>query len=139
MPDLTPDEKTVLLIAAQGEPMMPIGRWKAPTESLVKKGFMKPRPHPGDPTGHFNHHITPIGQLAVYETEKEDDRELRSLITHSTVIGHEQKKARAHAEQIAVQLVDLAEASSAVTGDNKVEVLRQWARVILERALEIMR
>lgn len=139
MNDLTPDEKTVLLIAAQGEPMIPIGRWKVPTESLVKKGFMKPHPHPGDPTGHFNHRITPAGQAAVEDAEKEDDELLRQLITNSNVIGHEQKKARAQAEQIAVQMVDLAEASSAVTGDNKVEALRQWARVILERALEVMR
>lgn len=139
MPDLTPDEKTVLLIAAQGEPMMPIGRWKAPTESLVKKGFMKPRTHPGDPTGHFNHYITIVGMRAIKDAEKADDEALRSLITKSNVIGHEQKKARANVEQIAVQLVDLAEASSAVTGNNKVEALRQWARVILERALEIMR
>lgn len=139
MPDLTPDEKTVLLIAAQGEPMMPIGRWKAPTESLVAKGFMKPHPHPGDPTGYFNQRITPEGMRAVEAAEKEDDEDLRSLITRSNVIGHEQKKARAAAEQIAVQMVDLAEASASVTGDSKQESLRQWARVILERALEVMK
>ena len=38
-----------------------------------------------------------------------------------------------------MQLVDLSEASSKVTGDDKIEALRNWAKVILERALEIMR
>lgn len=136
---LTPDEKTVLLIAAQGEPMIPIGRWAAPVAQLVAKGFMKPRPHPGDPTGHFNQHITPAGIQAVEEAEKEDDEDLKRLLQVSTKVDHEQKKLRAHAEQIAVQLVDIAEASTAVTGDSKQESLRNWARVILERALEVMK
>jgi len=135
---LTPDEKTVLLIAAQGESMIPIARWKAPTESLVKKGFMKPHPHPGDPTGYFNHCITPEGMLAVEEAERDDDEMLRQLITKSNTVGHAQKKARAAAEQIAVQMVDLVEESVRVTGDDKVHALREWARVILERALEVM-
>lgn len=139
MADLTPDEKTVLLIAAQGEPMIPIGRWKAPTESLAAKGFLKPHPHPGDPSGQSNLRITPAGHAAVKEAEQEDDEALRSLITNSNTVGHAQKQARETAEQIAVQLVDLAETSSAITGDNKVEALRQWARVILERALEVMK
>jgi hypothetical protein len=137
--DLTPDEKTVLLIAARGEPMIPIGRWKGPTEALIARGYLVPKSHPGDPTGYFNNYITLEGRQAYSEIEKEDDESLGRLITASTVTGHEQKKARAHAEQIAVQLVDLAEASSKVTGDSKVHALREWAKVILERALEMMK
>lgn len=139
MPDLTPDEKTVLLIAAKGKPMIPIGRWKEPTLTLAQKGYMKPHAHPGDPTGHFNHHITPAGMAAVEEVEKEDDALLGQLITASTAAGHEQKKARAAAEQIAVQMVDLAEMSSKVTGDSKRDALAQWAKVIGQRALEMIR
>lgn len=138
MTDLTPDEKTVLLIASQGEPMIPIGKWKKPVESLAKKGLLKAHKHPGDPSGHFNHRITPEGRAAVEEAEREDDAAIGHLITASTAVGHEQRKARAHAEQIAVQLVDLAEASAAVTGDSKQMALREWARVVLERALEMM-
>lgn len=137
--DLTPDEKTVLLIATQGEPMIPIGRWKGPVASLVARGFLAPRGHGGDPTGHFNHHITPTGKAAVDDVEREDDEALRSLITASNIAGHEQKKARAAAEQIAVQLVDLAEASSRVTGDSVRAALEQWAKVIGQRALELVR
>ena len=133
MSDLSQDELTVLLIAAKGEPMIPIGRWKQPTEQLIARGYIKPRGHPGDPTGHFNNYITPAGQAAVEASEREED-----LITHGASMAHEQKKARAHAEQIAVQLVDLAEASSKVTGDAKIEALEKWSRQILARALEMI-
>lgn len=139
MSDLSADELTVLLIAAKGEPMIPIARWKAPTLSLIERGYLKPCGHPGDPQGYFNNMITKAGMS---EAEKQDtlyDQQLGQMITGSTAIAHEQKKARAAAEQIAVQLVDLAEASSKVTGDNKVTALENWSRQILTRALEMMR
>lgn len=139
MSDLTPDEKTVLLIAHGGGPMALIGRWKAPTESLVAKGFLKPRPHPGDPTGHFNMYITALGQATAARCDKEDDAALGRLIELSGAAALIQNKCRAHAEQIAYQLVDLAELSAQATGDGKQDALKQWARTILERALDIMK
>jgi hypothetical protein len=131
---LTQDELTILMIAATGEPMMPIGRWKAPAESLVKRGFLKGRTSPQDPEGMFNLHITSEGMTAA---EKGEDDSYRQVIEVSSSIQHEQRKARKHAEQIAVQLVDLAEASSKVTGDAKVDALRRWSEIILTRALEM--
>lgn len=136
MTDLSQDELTVLLIAAKGEPMIPIGRWKVPTESLIARGYMQPRKHPGDPTGHFNNYITAAGQAAV---EKAEDEPLREMVQVSQSITHEQKKIRANAEQIAVQLVDLADASHRVTGDAQIEALEKWSRLILKRALELLR
>lgn len=139
MSDLTPDEATVLLIAAKGEPMMPIGRWSEPTKSLIARGLLKPHKHAGDPTGHFNNYITPAGQLAAADLDKVEDQALADLINLSRGVTHVQHKAAAHAEQITVALVDLATMSSAATGDDKVTALRNWARVILERALEMMK
>lgn len=136
--DLSADEVTVLLIAGRGEPMMPIGRWKGPTESLVAKGFMKPRPHVGDPTGHFNNYITALGSAELAKFEREEDALLGKLIEASSAVGAVQRKARASAEQIAVQIVELAEMSAQATGDDKVTSLRNWAKVIFERALEKM-
>lgn len=139
MTDLSPDELTVLLIAAKGEPMMGIGRWKDPVRSLLASGFLAATKSPQDPEGMFNLRITPAGQA---EAERQDtiyDSQLGQMITQFNVIAHGQKKARAHAEQIAVQLVDLAEAASRVTGESRVDALRQWAKVILERSLEMMR
>jgi hypothetical protein len=136
MSDLTQDELTVLMIAAEGEPMMPIGRWEAPCRSLVEKGYLKPHPQPGDPSGGHNLHITTDGKIIA---SKEEDARLRAVLTVNSQIQHTQKIARAAAEQIATQLVDLTELSVHVTGDDKVKALREWSKVILTRALEMMR
>lgn len=139
MVDLTPDEKTVLLIAQAGGPMAPIGRWKEPTESLVAKGFLKPRSHPGDPTGRFNMHITMEGEAAVIECDREDDAALGRLIETSSAVGLIQRKCVAHAEQIAVQIVDLVELSVQATGDSKEFTAKHWGEVILRRTLEMLK
>lgn len=136
MTDLSQDELTVLLIAAKGEPMIPIGRWKAPTESLIARGYMQPHKHPGDPTGHFNNYITAAGQAAV---ESADDEMRGDMTAISVGMEREQRRIRANAEQIAVQLVDLADASHRVTGDAQIEALEKWSRLILKRALELLK
>ncbi len=136
MTDLSQDELTVLMIAATGEPMMPIGRWEAPAKSLIKKGFLKGRCSPQDPDGMFNLHITPEGVIAAEQGENDSYKQVLNV---GATIQHEQKKARKQAEQIAVQLVDLAEASSKITGDTKVDALRRWSEIVLTRALEMLR
>jgi len=138
MTDLSEDELTVLLIAARGEPMMPIGRWKAPAESLVARGLLQGTASPQDPSGMFNLRITATGKKEVERQDTVYEQQLGDVITKSRQINHIQNKARAAAEQIAVQLVDLAEMSSEATGDDKITALRNWARIILERALEKM-
>ena len=138
MTDLTSDEQTVLIIAAKGEPMMPIGRWRKPAENLVAKGFLKPRPHVGDPDGFFNLHVTAAGQAAAEQLEKADDAALGEMIGRSNQIGHAQTRIRAQAEKIAASMVDLVEASVKVTGEAKTRSLENWAKVILKRALELV-
>lgn len=139
MADLSPDEKTVLLIAHAGEPMMPIGRWKEPMLSLVAKGFLRPHPHPGDPTGHFNHRITDAGKDAAVDLDRENDAALGQMIELSSKVGHIQRKCAAHAEQIAVQMVDLIELSITVTGSSKADTAKQWGEVISKRVLEMLK
>jgi hypothetical protein len=135
MSDLSQDELTVLLIASKGEPMIPIGRWREPTINLIERGYMKPRPHLGDPTGHFNNYITPEGMAAAQQNDADDVRDANML---SQSVLREQRKIRANAEQIAVQLVDLATASNKVTGDDPKAALEKWARLIFKRALELL-
>ena len=102
----------------------------------MPRDFLKPRAHAGDPTGFFNLHITDAGRAEVTCAERDD-------VMHATMvvgsIEHEHRKIRANAEQIAVQLVDIAQASTKVTGDPPVEALEKWARLILKRALEMMK
>lgn len=139
MVDLTPDEKTVLLIAHAGGSMAPIGRRKEPTLSLVAKGFLQPRPHPGDPTGYFNHHITDAGKDAAVDLDREDDAALGQMLSLSGNIARIQNKCRAHAGQIAVQMVDLVELSTQATGGSKLDEAKRWGEIIGRQVQEMLK
>ena len=92
MSDLSQDELTILMIAAEGESMMPIGRWEKPLDSLVAKGLM----HRHDK---FNVVITPDGRKACKETE---DGNIRGLIEANNTMVTGKETARRNAEAIAV-------------------------------------
>ncbi len=129
MADLTQDELTVLLIAEKGESMMPIGRWEAPALSLVAKGYL----HANDK---FNNVITDAGRQACKQA---DDANMRALIGANNAVVEARQKAAARAEELAVLLAELAAYSSSVTGDDKVKALRNWGRIVLARALELLK
>ncbi len=80
MPELTNDELMVLLIAREGEPMIPIGRWKPAVEHLVELGFLNPRPSPQDPTGNFNCVITAEGRLAAEKRDQENEEAVMNAL-----------------------------------------------------------
>ena len=133
---LTDDELTVLLIAAKGERMMPIGRWEQPTKSLVLKGYLRAQPWAGDPCGAMNNVITPQGQAAVQEAE---DAPFRELIETGSKIGATQKGIRDFAEQAAQLLAKAARASHSAVGDAPEYAVQKWSEIILRRAMEILR
>jgi hypothetical protein len=129
MSDLTQDELTVLLIAAEGESMMPIGRWEAPVQSLVAKGYL----HANDK---FNNFITDAGRKACKQGEDDD---VRALITANNNVVEARQKASARAEELAGLLAELATYSCGVTGDDRPTALRKWSAQILARALELLK
>src|SRR3979490_14498 len=120
MPDLTQDELTVLLIADEGGSMMPLGRWQAPVESLIVKGYL----HAND---QFNNVITEAGRKACGKAE---DDNVRSMVDANNAMVMGRQKATARAEELAILLAELATFSSGITGNDKVEALRQWAKII---------
>lgn len=78
MSDLTQDEFTVLLIAAEGESMIPIGRWKEPLLALTERGLMLKNDE-------FNYEITALGRAAVVARNETDDADLRRLMGSKTL------------------------------------------------------
>ena len=129
MADLSQDELTVLMIAAEGESMMPIGRWEAPVESLIHKGFLKR-------VDKFNNYITDAGRKAAEQTENAN---FKAVIDTRNQIVQAQEKAKARAEELAVLLAELAHFSSTASGDMPMTALRNWGKIILERAKELLR
>ena len=77
---LSEEEFTVLMIAAQGEAMMPIGHWKRPTEHLVELGLLRKSPCAQDPDGSMNLTITPEGRKACQARDQEDQDALSAAM-----------------------------------------------------------
>jgi hypothetical protein len=125
---LTQDELTVLMIAAEGESMMPIGRWEAPTRALVAKGYLLANDK-------YNNVITEAGRQAA---EQADNANIRDMVKVNNDIVEARQKAAARGDEIAALLAELATYSASMTGDDKVKALRNWAKVVLEKALEII-
>lgn len=86
IPTLTDDERTVLMIAAQGNSMMPIARWKPTVENLCSRGLMRM----ADP---WNCYITDEGRKATEATEASIDLEWKDAV------GRAQKGEAKHITQ----------------------------------------
>jgi hypothetical protein len=126
---LSDDEYTVLLIAAEGESMAPIGRWQAPVEHLVQLGYL----HALD---RHNNVITTEGRKAIGRREAIDNDALRGAAQAVTVA---QSDARMCAEEAAQALVRAAQASVTVTGDGLPTAVQAWSQQVLRRAMELVR
>lgn len=135
MTDLSDDELTVLMIAQQGERLIPIGRWEQPVQSLVAKGFLRPQPNSADPNGNFNNVITEKGKALLLQKE---DAPFREMIDVNNRIVHAQHDLAATSERIAVELATMARTSATVLGHDRTHALREWSRQILKRALELI-
>lgn len=126
--ELNEDEKTVLMIADQGEYLAPIGRWQKPIERLTSLGLM----HQLDSV---NFVITANGRTALRQEEARDDKVLAGLFTQAQAV---QSNIQDFAEQAANLLASAAEASSRVTGDTPAAAIHKWSDVIKRRAVDIL-
>lgn len=128
-PTLSDDEFTVLMIAAEGESMMPIGRWQAPVENLVARGYLRQ-------LDRFNNVITTEGRKAIGERNAEDESAIRQA---SRQVADAQGEARKAAEEAAQALARAAKASVRATGDRADTAVLNWNAEILRKALELVR
>lgn len=128
---LSNDEMSVLMIAAQGQTMLPIGRWEGPTKSLAARGFMKCEILAGGP----QYTITDAGHLALNNSEKEDDDRLTQAIAKANNATHTAKKC---AEEAAVLLTQAIRSTQTVTGESPDIIARKWCATIQRRALELL-
>lgn len=128
MADLSDDELTVLLIAAEGQPMMPIGRWEPAVKSLIAKGFL---------TGEdkFNAWITTAGREAA---KASDDHNYAAIPETGTKIANARTVSQQSVEQAAQHLAIAGRAIAQVTGESPRTAMSQWATAAIKRALEIL-
>ena len=129
--DITDDEFTVLGIAKEGQSMMPIGRWEQPIKALAEKGLM----HCADAA---NYQITDKGRNAWAARDSEDDGAIRQLLESNNKVANARTQAQQSTEQAALHLSFAAKASALVTGQPPEFELREWGRLAMTRALEII-
>lgn len=136
MTDLTDDEFTILMIAAQGEYLAPIGRWQEPILSAASRGLLKK-------LNDVNYVITDAGKQAIKERDQQDDQALRGAY-----LGVAKKMDTAATTQASIQefirqaadlLAQAARASSLVTGDAPAVSAQRWGEVIVQEALTRLR
>lgn len=127
MTDLTNDEYTLLLIASQGESVIPIGRWEKSVESLVERGLL----HRYD---RFNNVITDAGRAAMKAREAQDDGDLKQALRSVALV---QNNAQAEIEAAARHLVNAARMSIETNGESINTALISWHVQLLQRAREI--
>ena len=128
---LTQDEASVLMIAAQGQSLIAIGRWEKPIDSLVKRGLL----HANDK---FNNVITDAGAKALEGHERNEDAVLLKVINKQLEAQHTQTNIQTFAEQAAQLLAQAARTSAEVTGDTETWAADQWGQVIIKRARELL-
>lgn len=129
MSDLTEDEYAVLMIAREGQSLMPIGRWKAPVESLHARGLLER----GDA---FNYFKTIRGEVAL---EKHEGSLQTDWTEMAVKVNNARTQARMSAEQAAHHLSLAARASAPATGDTLEAAARAWSKVVLDAALELLK
>ena len=99
--ELSQDEFTVLLLAAEGESLAPIGRWKVPILALTERGLMRRNDE-------VNYAITDRGREVCAETDAAYDADIRFLLEgHSkTIEGRAIEEESAPETGIAEELKD---------------------------------
>jgi hypothetical protein len=127
---ITDDEFTVLMIAAKGEYMLPIGRWKPSIEALTERGLMVGQ----HLNGGLQYTITRAGKAAITEREQEENKQIGQLIERSNSIAVVKKLA----EEAAQKLASAAKESQAITGDSAEVALEKWTKAVVERAKDLI-
>lgn len=128
MTDITDDELTVLLIAKEGQSMMPIGRWEKPVKSLAAKGLLTK-------FNDVNYGITPAGEALA---EKRNDDDARALLELGIKTKNQHEQYRQSVEQAALHLTFAARAAALATGDTRKRALREAVIAAERRASELL-
>lgn len=126
---LTDDERTVLMICAEGESLAAIGRWEEPCDHLVEVGLLQR-------LDKFNNVITDAGRKAIGEANAVvDDNFAQSMIrAHNARVEY-----RSRGEEIANGLAVMAVEVAAQVAGNPVILLRKCLADVATRAIELLK
>jgi hypothetical protein len=128
MTQLSDDEFTVLSIAAEGESMMPLGRWEQPVEHLVELGFLEQHDK-------FNNTITSAGKIALREHKDDVDTAMGVALIKANNL---RVAYREYGDGLAGKLAEMAKKVAEATGEEPVTALQKCVAAVRDRAVELL-
>jgi len=128
MTQLTDDEFTVLAIASEGAPMLPIGRWEKPVEHLVELGYL-------ECADKFNNYITSAGKVALREHSDVVDTAMGVALIEANNL---RVAYREHGDDIAKKLAEMAKLAAEATGAPLMVALQKCVAAVRDRAIELL-
>lgn len=108
--------------------MIPIGRWEKPIKEMIARGLMLANDS-------VNVVTTVAGKLAL---EAAENKVFGELVDKAREVETPHNEIRKDVESAAHLLARIASRSARVTGKPPVHEAREWANLLLKRALEIL-
>ncbi|MDE2020210.1 MAG: hypothetical protein KGJ13_07745 [Patescibacteria group bacterium] len=133
---LSADEAACLMILEKkGEALLPIGKYGPLLERLYVRGFVGRRQ---TPTGVVDYVMARGGEKAIEDYRHAEAVEL--IETNNALVKARGLNDDMHAviHRMAIQLSDIAIASSKMTGDGPAEAAHKWSEVMLKETLRII-
>lgn len=132
MPDLSDDERAVLMIAAQGQSMLAIGRWQKPVENLTVLGLLKR-------LDAFNFVITDNGKKILAERQDDENTDFRNALAAVNSAQQSRDHAVQSGNQSAYHLSMAAKAAAKISGLTPEQECWSIGQGIIQRALELLK
>ena len=132
MSNLTDHERAVLMLAADGNSLIPIGIWEKPILNLTLLGLMKK-------FDSVNYGITDAGRLMLQGVEAEENEDYRKALTRLTDDRNAQTQSAMSSNQAAQHLVVAARAAAKLSGNTPEQEIWTIGQGIISRAMELLR
>lgn len=132
MSNLTDHERAVLMLAAEGKSMIPIGIWEKPILNLTVLGLLKK-------FDSVNYGITDAGRKILDSAQAEEDADFKQAFARLTDDRNAQQQAIQSTTQAAQHLVYAAQAAAKLSGLTAEQEIWQIGQATIQRAMELLK
>lgn len=132
MSNLTDHERAVLMLAAEGKSMIPIGIWEKPILNLTVLGLLQK-------FDSVNYGITDAGRKILNDVQAEEDDDFKRAFAKVSDDRNAQQQAVQSTTQAAQHLVFAAKAAAKLSGNTPEQECWQIGQATISRAMELLK
>lgn len=132
MSNLTDHETAVLMLAAEGNSMIPIGIWEKPILNLTQLGLLKK-------FDSVNYGITDSGRKMLADRQHEEDADFKAAFAKLTDDRNAQTQSVMSTNQSAQHLVFAARAAAKLSGESPEKEVWTLGQAVISRAMELLK